>query len=118
MSAYTPPMRIPLMSACSKIAIGRRPERGQWPAHAVRLLAPAGEGVYRFLRSELGRIERLVNAVLNLFHEHLVLVLVRIALVVGERDLTHDAVPLAALQKVACSGRIAPRFRRGLGHDH
>src|SRR6266571_356790 len=77
-------------------------------------LTPAGERIHRFPGSVLRRPHGLLDAVLNLLDQHLVLVLIRIAGVVGESHFTHQAVPLAVLEHALDASAVALRLRRRL----
>src|SRR6185436_10737040 len=87
------------------------------PAAALRSV-PARERIDGLLRGSLERENRLVFTVLDLLDEHLVVVLIRVAGVVGELDGAHDAVPLAGLEELARLLRIRLPARGRLGHHH
>src|SRR5947209_5240609 len=115
---------MPLIRDWRKISIlGRReaphpPLRGTSRALIPRisLLLESGKWINRFPGSILRWVNGHERTVLDLLDQHLMSVLVRVTVVVGETDLTHDAVPLSPFEHLA-DPLGASRLGRCLAHD-
>src|SRR5256885_11892976 len=90
-----------------------------WPAAVLNSQAslPARERPERLPRLQLLGPDGDELAVLDLLDQHLVLVLVRVALVVGELHRAIDGLPASAVERLARLLAVAVRLCDGLGEN-